>query len=913
MPDLPEGTINAFIQNKNLAKYKLLKDNEGGFLAENFVDWALIDRHATLEEIVAVGWMSDFHPFNKDLTVDPSPHIMVIVDREQTYGDFWRVCLTAEAQEREMNLINAAENEAKALQEAIDAERLRVEEEAKKAATALYDDSPIIAKEYISTTKEATFSEVAALEVQRERPLMAFELSRPAESLGEPRVFADLQADNEMFTESRSTKNPDFALERREASVGVQAVRLKVDHDSQTWTRPIQASTQYASVGEAGTLVPPPKESKRERQASKAGKKEEIDTSCMTDVQLEARKAADERDRAYAHLAKFLRKTNATMVTALEQNETVDVFGNLFKGTGSGAPDPEASKGMLGELTELRTFNDIRYSKGKHLHSLQWHPSRKGVVVTAPRKNETFEERLPMSGVSESSHVLLWDFADLINALLVLEAPYEVQAFAISEERPHLIAGGLENGQILVWDTLDATQALDAKRARAKRKLAGEATPEDEDAALFDGDAQKPLSYSMLASLGDHKVDACHKRSVTGITWLPRDRQIDYKGKLLGEEYRGEHSSQFVSISFDGHLLFWDVRYEAIAKGKHPKVGRRQRGSTDSIDGRVKIIPWQPLWKCHLTRVGEGVGELSLVHLVSDFVGVGDEPIVSEEEDTPDTVVDHGGKFLACSEDGELLEGDWLASGGEDEAPQYVQWAKPDHPRPALALEQCGLMRDHVLTVAERHFHIWLFGKNEPAFKSPKASARLSCACWSPTRAGVVFCGRNDGGLDVWDLCDDPEKPVGSFRVASSAITSMRFQAALLPGDSDQLLALGDEQGNLHVFDVPRPLWAPEGNDIEKFRTFIQQEIAYDEKTQARMAQQAEDQESAMPAEEGEEVAETPAEAGFEFTQAELEAENAAYAKLQRKLAGDMDIRLLESGLRDWSHEPAPPEPEPAQ
>ena len=29
MPELPEGTINAFIQNKNLAKYGLLKDNEG--------------------------------------------------------------------------------------------------------------------------------------------------------------------------------------------------------------------------------------------------------------------------------------------------------------------------------------------------------------------------------------------------------------------------------------------------------------------------------------------------------------------------------------------------------------------------------------------------------------------------------------------------------------------------------------------------------------------------------------------------------------------------------------------------------------------------------------------------------------------------------------------------------------------
>ena len=40
---------------------------------------------------------------------------------------------------------------------------------------------------------------------------------------------------------------------------------------------------------------------------------------------------------------------------------------------------------------------------------------------------------------------------------------------------------------------------------------------------------------------------------------------------------------------------------------------------------------------------------------------------------------------------------------------------------------------------------------------------------------GGRFCGRADGGLDVWDLCDDPERPIGSFRVASSAVTSMAF------------------------------------------------------------------------------------------------------------------------------------------
>ena len=78
-----------------------------------------------------------------------------------------------------MKEINAAQEEARLLAEAIEAERLRVEEEARKAATAVYDDSPIVAKEYVSETREATFDDVAALDVVPERPLMRFQLSRP--------------------------------------------------------------------------------------------------------------------------------------------------------------------------------------------------------------------------------------------------------------------------------------------------------------------------------------------------------------------------------------------------------------------------------------------------------------------------------------------------------------------------------------------------------------------------------------------------------------------------------------------------------------------------------------------------------------------------------------------------------------
>ena len=77
------------------------------------------------------------------------------------------------------------------------------------------------------------------------------------------------------------------------------------------------------------------------------------------------------------------------------------------------------------------------------------------------------------------------------------------------------------------------------------------------------------------------------------------------------------------------------------------------------------------------------------------------------------------------------------------------------------------------------------------------------------------------------------------------------------------------------------------------------------EASTAKAAAPAEgDAEEAPAAEE-----EAPKEGEFAFSEAELEADNAAYAKLQRKLAQEMDIRLLESGLRDWSYEPQPEQP----
>ena len=132
----------------------------------------------------------------------------------------------------------------------------------------------------------------------------------------------------------------------------------------------------------------------------------------------------------------------------------------------------------------------------------------------------------------------------------------------------------------------------------------------------------------------------------------------------------------------------------------------------------------------------------------------------------------------------------------------------------------------------------------------------------------------------------------------------MSFQSSLLPGEYDQLLALGDEQGNLHVFDVPVPLRKAKANDIDTFKAIHPgrdrlggQESGKDGR--AKSGRRVRRPRRRPRTRSRRQKRRLPKEGEFDFTDAELEADNAAYAKLQRKLAQEMDIRLLRHAPRE--------------
>ena len=340
------------------------------------------------------------------------------------------------------------------------------------------------------------------------------------------------------------------------------------------------------------------------------------------------------------------------------------------------------------------------------------------------------------------------------------------------------------------------------------------------------------------------QLDATHKRGVADLKWLPRDCQVDYRGNRLAEEWRGDTSNQFVTISGDGYMLFWDVRYEKIAKGELPRVGRRAKRVEDKKSEKAKI-PWGPLWKIQLKRP-EGVGELSLCRLCRGFeaMKIGDD--------------DKSTMFYCASEEGEIVSADWGArpagSGSnnkndddDDETPEYVKWTAPDHSRPATVLQRSPVFPELVLSVGDWNFNVWSFGRERPIFSSPPASVALTTGCWSPTRPGMLYMGRADGSVDVWDLTDSSYRPATRLMVAPTKITSMRFLENE-PNPKRQLLAVGDKLGNLHVFDVPRGLWRVSPGEEAAMSQFVQAEVDRMDYVEQRSAIRAEEAEAAKAA-----------------------------------------------------------------
>lgn len=139
---------------------------------------------------------------------------------------------------------------------------------------------------------------------------------------------------------------------------------------------------------------------------------------------------------------------------------------------------------------------------------------------------------------------------------------------------------------------------------------------------------------------------------------------------------------------------------------------------------------------------------------------------------------------------------------------------------------------DIIVTISIFEIHIWKLGCKSPIWSSPFRDLNLTCGVWSPTRASVLFIGRHDGVIEIWDFLDKSHVPcVENVIYQNVELTCMEFLKT--KSKYAQYVAIGSNQGFLHILEVPRNLVKPipdENLHIQSFFNREEEKVRYFER-----------------------------------------------------------------------------------
>ncbi|CAD7967085.1 unnamed protein product [Amoebophrya sp. A25] len=788
--DMP-GLKPFFMNTENYLKYKVVlsqaKDPDIFFSGKNAMPYVFINKQEQLDDIMKVGFYSDFHAHEKDVRKYPLEFMLLVRDSKRSLGDNFVWCQTPKAYEAMCATIEE-------LKQQIQEEYLEslaggagdaagdggAGEEGgpgfvfKEDETVFVKDEPVTPRAYESETMETTLEEVSNMTVENSRPLFKVMIQRARSFFGEAKKYNDSA---ESSAQHKPQKDPNFNLLRRELDKAVQAVPVVEDNFCQTiGGMPKNANCQYS----------------------------EEDFSVKGSAFVEETGA----------VGSFLQRVFQQVDEALQQSETFDIFKAEFDSLGD--EDMGFGSKATSNIKELRNFHDVAFTKDKRIQATQWVPGSSELLAVSCV--DATGDRTLAAVKAATSYVLLWSFADALAPHASLLAPYDVSTLRFYPQDRHYLVGGLANGQLIIWRfsplDLGATKNVSSKS--------------DDDSA---GQTVPQITHKMVSI-----IDESHKKAVNSFCWLPSRITIEGKKAKTGDKGPENGEVRYLcSIAGDGQFLIWDF---AAAKEA------LETGESDFL--------WKPIHRVQLSRQDSGT-EMGCCEVLYCERPVGDPNL---------------GNFYASTEEGELVYGDWTARGDEGVKPEFVKKLVSVGKtfRPMLSLERSPIFPEMLLGVNDWGFYIWK--ETLTIFASPAPSSYFTCGCWSPTRPCVIYLGRMDGGVEVWDFSDQSHKPSLHFTPSSSAISSMCFH----PEDSvKNMLAIGDADGHLHVMQLPKNLIRPGAKEKELMRSFLDREETATTYFTGRKSSLAELAEELQKQEDQRLQAESAAEGGV-VSEAEIEA-----------------------------------------
>ncbi|NXO55864.1 WDR63 protein, partial [Aramus guarauna] len=756
----------------------------------------LIKKEDIIQDLKTRAAISDFHPVKKVVLEYPGEELLVVFDAKFQYGQNFYLVASEEAKE---NLLKPPETAEEKEEEK--------EEENREETPEVHPYTPPVHKPWVSLGSEKEVEEESVKDTVRKIKYM---ISRVRRKFGAPITFTDKNASRvkDSYVECTSYQDKNFSIKMLEKDVGVQMVPKVREASTQTkWTYPKNTATQYFP-----------------RQLSNEEKEEHLSSEKLKD---------------------FLTSVRLRMEIALQQNEIMNAFFDDWKAL---AEDESSSGGKPDVyLKAYQSFTDLRYLKDRTISCICWHPTIYGIIAVSARKRLSHEEQVNLSDTSllQQSVILFWSFFVPLHPQLILECPEDVYCFQFSPRDPNIIVGGCINGQVVLWDI-----------SQHEEKLQNAKPVADEITMTAVNMVNAPIlnilytEPSLVRYCAVSSIQYCHKKTVTDIHWLPDYFEDNRMGATF--ENREEIRMQLVTCSPDCSILFWDV-----PATKLPERSSSEKVNKDEIFSMPPDVPdtfkhvdlcWKPLIKINLresdTNTEYSPVRISLKELHYHYktseklqslntLEVSARDRLYTEMSTPSSknlkaLQNIFTDFFVGTEDGEIVYSDWLMEIDSDSAKPVSQKRTQKytiHTETINTLQRSPFFKDIILSVGGRNFAIWKEGvTNGPILQSSCSAGRNTAGCWSLTRPGVFYIGRDDGNIDIWDLLKKTYEPSHLQNVSKSVIT---FISPWISSSKQHFLAVSDDLGALHVLEICETLSHPSGNEHANILDYFEREIKY--------------------------------------------------------------------------------------
>uniref|UniRef100_A0A8C1C1R8 Dynein axonemal intermediate chain 3 n=1 Tax=Cyprinus carpio carpio TaxID=630221 RepID=A0A8C1C1R8_CYPCA len=752
--------------------------------------YKLLKKEDIVQDMKTRASVSDFSPI-KQLVLDyPEEELLLVFDRDFTYGQSFYLVLTVEAKE----------NILKPSVQGDDEEQINHEEEDEEMIIPKTPES----RPWMSLGSEQEIEEESVTE---SRPRLRYKISPLLRRCGAPVCFSDRSAldGKEGFVECPSYQDKSFSIREMERHTAIQASSDTKHSSTQTlWKYPRNMWTQYES-----------------REFSPEEKEHHLQSE---------------------NLKNFITSVLTRFEISLQQNHITDVFCDDWTAL---CEDDGALTGKTEtQLKEYQSFMDLHFSKEKTISHIHWHPTISGVIAVAMTERLSLEERIDNSTklLLNPSYILFWNFTDPINPQLQLECPDDVLCFQFCPSDPNIIAGGCMNGQVVLWDISAHVEKLQDTRSGGKNisnkldknnvtpvvrycAVSGienghkapitdiQWLPETFELSKLGIPVENPSRISV--QLGTCAPDCCV------LFWDLRPPRVvsqsltDVKQKSEEKPLENPHG---VPNTFKHLNLTW----KPFIRVSLPKIGSSGEYSPLKFSLRDNTVDCPTGDKPpQNTDREEGCGFAQL-------------RVPSAKQQKP--LENISTKLYVGTEDGELVYTDWKIEKDNDSG--RLLSSKPIHrllvhDTLVNTVSRSPFFRDIILTVSSFSFAIWKEGVTSgPILRSACSKMLRTVGHWSLSRPAVFFIGKEDGSIEVWDLLQNSHEPSQSQNISSAAVTCISTSSI---SSKQHLLAVSDRLGTLHILQIPWTLRRSSNSERQIVKKYFEKEeerLEYFEKRQ---------------------------------------------------------------------------------